>query len=256
MTAWCITNDVPGMRPCTVKGRHRQWCDGYARRWNPKRRRIEIDVDRECTGCEPRPAEVGRLCYDHLVKFDDALDTVTELVAFMLEDGSNGVRDTNTGGGTSSHESSWTIPESRVHASWVIAAMTNTVDVLAGRADVDLTFLDHRHGLTPGAQTADLTYATTHLQANRDELIADPRGAEAAVHLTRVIGAAARRFPLVEAEHRIAGVRCDKCRRALLMWKPPIMQRGDVEIRCDGCGWTERQEWLEQYASIMQMHGR
>lgn len=254
MTGWCITNDVPDLRSCTIKGVHRSWCDGYARRWDRERGRVVIDVEHECPGCEPRPAEAGRLCYDHLAKLDDGLHTAPALVSFMLEDGSNGVRDTNTGGGGGSHESAWTLSESRIHASWVIAAMTNTNDVLAGRPDVDLTFLDHRGGLTPGAQTADLTFAASHLMAERDELISSPRGAEAAVRLTQVIGAAYRRFPLEETERKIVGIRCESCRQARLRWRPPLMYRDDVVIRCDACGHTERQEWLEQYTAIMQLH--
>lgn len=254
MTLWCITNDVPDMRSCTVKDVHRQWCDGYARSWNRDTGQLEVRYDRQCRGCEPRRAEVGRLCYDHIVKLDEALRDVTPLVTFMLEDGSNGIRDTNGEGGTSSHESSWTLSESRIQVSWIIAAATNAIDVLAGDVEgIDLSFLEHRAGLAPGQRTADLTYASTYLSANRDDLIATPRGAEAAVRFADVVQRAYARFPLVETRHRIAGIRCEQCRQAQLEWRPPLMFRDDVVIECASCGWTERQEWLEQYRSIMQV---
>lgn len=240
----CITNLMPDVRSCTVLGEHRTWCDGFAR---DRTGRI---LDTECRGCVPRPAEFGHLCYSHIVRLDAALDVAPRLVGFMLEDGTNGIRDTNGGGG-GGYESQWTLTESRVHASWVIAAFTNTTAVLDGDADVDLTFLDHRGGLTPGARSADLRYVVGHVQAERDALITTVKGAEAAVRLTDVVHRAYVRFPLEETERRIAGIRCPKCAQARLLRRPPLMFRDDVVITCAGCGHTESQEWLEQYAGVM-----
>lgn len=245
----CITCTMPDVRSCTVRGEHVQWCDGYARRWDRETGRTVI-LDTECTGCLPRPAEFGHMCYDHIVRLDAALDAAPDLVAFMLLDGTNGIRDTNGGGG-GGYESQWTLTESRVHASWIIAAFANTTAVLDGDTEHDLTFLEHRGGLTPGAESADLRYVVGHVQAERDALITTTRGAEAAVRLTDTVHRAYVRFPLEETERRIAGVRCPKCGQARFIRRPPLMFRDDVEIRCEGCGHTERQEFLEQYAGIM-----
>ena len=50
MSLVCITNDISGMRSCTVKGEHMSTCDGFR-------------GERECRGCLPRPAEHGLLCW-------------------------------------------------------------------------------------------------------------------------------------------------------------------------------------------------
>lgn len=246
----CVTNLVPGLRPCTVRGEHQQWCDGHARRWDPKAGRTVI-LDAECSGCLPRPAELGYLCLSHLMKLDAALDSSADLVAFMLLDGSNGIRDTNAGGSAGGHESAWTLTESRVYASWVVAAFSNTTAVLDGDDDVDITSLDHRNGLAAGAQTADLRYVVGHVQAERDNLIDTVRGSEAAVRLTDVVHRAYARFPLEETERRVTGVRCPQCSQARLTRRPPLMFRDDIVITCEACGHTEPPEWLEQYAGLM-----
>jgi hypothetical protein len=247
----CVTNLVPGMRPCTVRGEHRQHCDGHARRYDT-RAGTTVTLDADCPGCLPRPAEVGYVCLSHLMKLDAALDCAADLVAFMLLDGSNGIRDTNSGGSAGGHESAWTLTESRVHASWVIAAFTNTTRVLDGDDDgLNLEFLDHRGGLTPGATAADLRFVVGHVQAERDTLIGTIRGAEAAVRLTDVVHRAYARFPLEETERRVVGVRCPQCGQARLTRRPPLMFRDDILVTCDACGHTEPPEWLEQYAGLM-----
>lgn len=218
----CVTNDVASLRSCTNE-------DGT-----------------------PRRAVAGYLCAMHLTKLDAALTDADPLVRHMLEDGGNGIRDTNVGGGTRSHESSIPIPESRLLSSWIVAAMSNAIAVLAGNTTVDLTYLDHRGSLPAGAETISLASEVAHLQTCRDELIGTPLGAEAAVRLTRVVQSAYIRFPLVETRRRIVGVRCRQCGLDTLDWRPPLMYRGDVVIRCENCGNEEPQSWLEQYAAIVE----
>lgn len=250
----CVTNLVPDLRSCTVHGQHLAHCDGHARRWNARTERLDI-LDSECRGCVPRPAEAGYLCYDHLVKFDNAVEEATELVAFIWEDGGNGVRDANDGGSAGAGPR-WPLTEARIRAEWIAAALDNTARTY-WLDDVDLTYLDARN-LIPTGSTAAYAAAVvrelaTNVSAARDELIAKPRGAEAAVRATAVIQAGYRLFPLVEAEHRVGGVRCPNCQQARLIWSPPLMHRDDVTIKCDACGHIERQEWLEQYAAVMQL---
>lgn len=275
----CITNSIPDLRSCTVRGEHLSHCDGHGRRYDAGAGRTVI-TDDECTGCVPRPAEVGQLCYDHVTKLDAALSAVTELTTFLWEDRSNGIRDTNSGGGASAGGPRWPLAESRLRAQWIAATMSNAAAILdgleldaywvvtctdgtstkwlarAGRV-IDLTYLDGRSVLPLGAGTRTITRIVralaTKLDGQRDELIATPRGAEAAIRATAIVQAAYAAFPLEEAEHRIVGVRCPNCQQARLSWRPPLMHRDDVVITCRSCGHLERQEYLEQYADTMQI---
>lgn len=275
----CITNTMHDWRSCTIRGEHFAHCDGFARRWNAQTNRVDI-LDSECRGCLPRPAEVGYLCYDHVVKLDAALREVDELVAFMIEDASNGVRDANSGGGTASSGPRWPLSEARIRSQWIAAALRNAVDVLNGRDQdewwtitcsdgtrrrflarearaIDLTELDRARLIpleaTPEEAAAIVRDLADWLAVDRDKLAAIPFGAEAAVRAVAVIQAGYATFPLVEAEHRIVGIRCPNCQQPQLVWTPPLMQRGDVVIRCGACGHREPQSWLEQYAAIMQL---
>lgn len=57
MSLVCITNNMAGVRSCTVVGEHSVNCDGWR-------------GSRECRGCLPRPAEHGLLCWhcwEHLI---------------------------------------------------------------------------------------------------------------------------------------------------------------------------------------------
>lgn len=58
MSLVCITNDMHGVRSCTVSGEHSATCDGWR-------------GSRECRGCLPRPAQHGLLCWscwEHLIE--------------------------------------------------------------------------------------------------------------------------------------------------------------------------------------------
>jgi hypothetical protein len=246
VTRHCITNSMPTVRSCTVAGEHRAHCDGHARAVDAETGRTTI-LTKACTGCLPRPAHRGYLCYDHITKLDYALDDVVELVAFMRLEQSNGIRDTNDGGGGSAGPS-WVLPESRIMTQWVNASMANAMAVLRGSTEVDFTYLDGQ-----GHLYGDVNERRNALQVGLDDLIGTPLGAEAAVHMTRSIQRAYSKFPLVETEHNIVGIRCPNCSQARLKWIPPLMHKGDVVIRCAGCQHIERQQWLEQYASVMQL---
>jgi hypothetical protein len=259
VTATSITNDVADLRSCTVKGEHLSRCDGHARRWSRKLGRVEI-LDAECTGCLPRPAEVGRLCYDHLAKLEQAFSDVHELVWHLWTEPSNGVRDVNdrVSGGAGP---SWPIPDSRVHASWIVASMRNAVEVLLHEADdqptIDLRRIDASRGLSPSTSNAAagtlLRQLRAAMEVDRDVLIGRARGAEAAVRFVQTVQAALWKFPLVERKHRVVGLRCPECSLTRMMWTPPLMHQGDVVIVCDNCKATRPQKWLERYAEVVTL---
>lgn len=62
----CITNDMPGVRSCTVKGQHADVCNGWR-------------GSRECRGCLPKPAQHGLLCWNC---WEQLVDTLTEWPRF------------------------------------------------------------------------------------------------------------------------------------------------------------------------------
>jgi len=247
----CVTNTLPDLPACTIPGSHRVTCDGFARKWDVDTNQVVVTT-RPCKGCAPRPAVAGYLCESCLTKLDAALDNVHELVAFMWQDNSNGVRDANEGGGRTGVTPNWTLNESRVMVAWVIASMRNAAAVLDGRDDIDLTYLDGPRLADPGQVDGTIPGLRLRLHVGRDDLISTPYGAEAAVRMTKTIQRAYAKFPLQERQRRIAGVRCPACSRSALVWSPPLYFRGDVVITCTNCGHTEPQSFLERYAEIMQ----
>lgn len=255
----CITNDVADLRSCTIAGEHLPHCDLHARRRDREGRVVEI-LDAPCRGCLPRPAEVGRMCYDHVQKLEQAFSDVHELVWHLWTEPSNGIRDTNSrvsGGGGAS----WPIPDSRVHASWIVASMRNAVEVLLAEDDdqptVDLRRIDAGRGLSPSTSNAAVDLVVTQLRAalevDRDKLIGRARGAEAAVRFVQVVQAALLKFPLSERRHRVVGLRCPECSQTRMMWKPPLAHLFDVVIECANCKATRPQKWLERYAEVVHL---
>lgn len=67
MTLLCIANEnLPGIRPCTVRGRHRVTCrdhEGWQESLRPGK----------CSGCLPREARRGFLCEGHYQRIVEAL---------------------------------------------------------------------------------------------------------------------------------------------------------------------------------------
>jgi Zn ribbon nucleic-acid-binding protein len=250
----CVTNTLPDVRSCTIAGEHLASCDGRGRRYDPTTH-LSVPTTSACTGCVPRPAKAGYLCESCLSKLTAAIAEVHQLVAFMWEDASNGIRDTNSGGGTGGAVASWPLTEARVYVAWIIAAMRNASAVLDGRTDLDLTYLDGPRRADPTVVDGTIPGLRHVLDVGRDDLIATEYGAEVAVRMTRVIQAAYVKFPLEERERHIAGIRCPSCSRSELMWSPPLYFRGDVLIRCSACGHTEPQSYLEQYAAVLQSRG-
>lgn len=69
MTLWCITNEVPDLRPCTVPNEHHEACNGWDYRWSEEARE-ETATGKPCPGCFPIRAEKGHVCgrcYDKII---------------------------------------------------------------------------------------------------------------------------------------------------------------------------------------------
>jgi len=89
MSLVCITNDMPGVRSCTIRGQH-SICDGWR-------------GEKECKGCLPRSAEHGLLCWacwERLITVMTAWPEFAQLVApldrVMMPDNA-GVRSSTAG---------------------------------------------------------------------------------------------------------------------------------------------------------------
>jgi hypothetical protein len=196
----CVTNETPGIRSCTVRGEHLPTCDGYR-------------GQRECTGCAPRPAEHGLLCWgcwERLMVTFSRWDEFTSLldgVERAVQRDNAGVR------GGSSHR----IP---LPDTWL------SIDVCEG-------FLK--------SFDTDLTVWVSTVVGARD-----------AVWFTRSAEQAYRAHPIEEKSHRLKRQRCPKCSQQTLVWHPPQYFGDHVRVACSDevCGQEMDQRSFETLASI------
>jgi len=210
----CITNDIPDLRSCTVKGKHDSFCRGLARRYNRVTERVEETAD-ECTGCLPRRAEHGLLCWMCWEKVRDALGIAVDMVTHLRsveraqQHDNAGVRS----------KQNWVIP---IPITW------RTADEL-------LMLLGHpAPGFPSDANVWEVeAIAERTVDAvDAEAWVAREAGAEAAVRFYLLMQQAMASHPMAEYEHRIRNVRCPKCKRRSLLWKPPLMFEHDVRVVC------------------------
>jgi hypothetical protein len=226
MTLLCITNEVDGLRSCTIRGEHLTSCQNDA-----------------CTGCLPRPAEHGLLCYSCAAKFDEALALSVDLISHCrsIESGprdTSGVR---------------TAPGSRVilPASWMQAdtlyrqlaavAVAYSVDWGVEEPEWDIT-ASHHNGFHPEAPIEAVWWVTDllvrYVTTAVDQLRTKHHGAEQAVRYVDAVQTALHAFPLEQKPRRIRHVRCRVCGHESLRWKPPLEHLDPIVIQCSNlaCG--------------------
>lgn len=249
----CITNDLPDVRSCIVRGEHQSWCDGFGRYFDRDVQQTVI-LNEPCPGCLPSPAEFGYLCASHVTKLADALKTVPMLLSFLWSADSNGTVDSNAGGSHAAAGPRWPLRESRIQAAWITSALRNIIRVLDGD-EWDLTYFE-ASAIPQAASAAQAVKIGTDFAAYLERfgpaLGGTRRGAEACVRFVSLVQNAYRRFPIQEQSRKIAGVRCPACGMPRLIWKPPLAQLGDVVITCGNCGHDEPQKWLEQWTSLVE----
>ena len=200
MTLTCVTNDTPGIRSCVIRGEHKQTCDGFR-------------GERECSGCLPRKAEHGLLCWGC---WDRLLNTFARWDEFtgLLEGVDRAVQRDNAGvRGSAAHQ----IP---LPGTWLsidvcrrfLHSMTGTLDDWVSRSD--------------GAMDAD--------------------------RFTRAAEQAYRAHPIEEKSHRLKRQRCPKCSQQTLVWHPPRFFGDHVRVQCgdDLCGQEMDQRSFETLAMI------
>lgn len=235
MSLVCITNDLPGIRPCRVKGEHLDSCPN-------------TDT---CTGCLPRPATNGMLCASCWLRLIDTLDNIVDQMTHM--------RSLETGGGNTDNAG----VRSAVVGYWPLAPGPVAADELL--VDLVFTVLAYCHdtgramptqldgvrinGFKPGAtieQVADETQGLVdYLAGHEGELVARHTGAEWAVRLARSYQTKQTHHPLHESDHRVPFIRCRACQRIRLTWTPPSFFEDEVRIVCEHCGNVETQEMIE-----------
>ena len=282
-SVYCITNTVPDLRSCVVRGAHKPHCDGWARRYDPETGQTNlayrmdwIDGENvrilvECGGCLPRTAKGGSLlCDAHHLKLEHALEVdddgrllLVDLVTHMWSIESGGVRDDNDRV-ASAFGSQWPLSESHILANMIYAAMGSAAVAFANDARGTEFPFSAAASILDGFQVdldVDIVGILVrdligYLADQSPRAIRHARSAEQIVRLIDVVQHAMTKFPLVDLEHRVPFVRCPACARMTMTWKPPLMERDDVRIACERCGHVESQEWLEEYIATVKTDPR
>lgn len=287
----CVTNLVPDLRSCVVKGAHRSNCDGFAKRYDPETKQtvsaytiewnpITRENDRwltPCPGCLPRVVEkdaggnaVGILCHAHVLKLEHALErdsdgrlVLVDLVTHMWSIDSGGVRDDNDRVSTA-YGSQWPLSESHILANFVYMELAATAVAFAVDLKIDEPTWSAAATITDGF-VVDLDVdivgilvgrLVDWLAAHAPRAVKRKHSAEAVVRMIAVVQNALAKFPLVDLEHRVPFVRCPGCARMTMTWRPPLMAFDDVVIKCERCGHEETQDWLEHYIDAVKTDPR
>jgi hypothetical protein len=173
-----------------------------------------VATGKECTGCLPRPARHGLLCHACYDRLTDALDKIEPWFTALRGVDRAQVRDN---AGVRSSKSGPPLP------------------------------------LSPLYLTRDEVQSWQRRYPGDPDLwIASTTGATEAVNFTKVATAAIRAHEHVEAPHKVRRVRCPKCGRINLLWRPPAFYQDRVTITCEaeGCDAELDQPTFEKVSEI------
>lgn len=189
MTILCITTTgIPGIRPCTVRGVHRVTCQDHPG-WT--------DNPGTCTGCLPREARVGFLCWPHHERVQAAYAAWPNFRA-ALEGVDRTVKLDNAGVRTSS--------EGYIPLPGTLLAIDECERLLAS--------------FPSGPRAFDMWIST-------------PEGARDAVMFARAAEAAYRSHQIEEREAQLQRVRCPRCGQLTLIRQAPALELEPVRVTCD-----------------------
>lgn len=280
----CVTNLVPELRSCVVKGVHKSNCDGWLWRydretgqtnlayritWNPETRENERTMI-HCPGCLPRIAYRGMLCQSHHEKLEDVFGyddegrrTVVDLVTHLWSIESGGVRDDNDRV-ASAFGSQWTLSESHLHANAIYTEMAATAVAFSVALRVPEPEWSAAATITNGFVNdldVDIVGVIVRrllawLAEHAETAIRHKQAAAAATLMIGAVTAAISKFPMADAEHGVPFIRCPNCSRMSLVWRPPLYFADEVEIKCARCGHTENQDWLDSYIHLIRTDPR
>lgn len=204
----CITNDMAHVsHRCTVKGFHTNTCTGFKR------------SGKECTGCAPRVAKHGLLCWPCWDRLRNVLAKWPSFELALLElkaENANAV--TPDGEGSASSKLGF----DQVHL------VTKTLDEC-------LSFL-------PGNDLPD--------GEKLDAWVSSLFGARDAIRFTRVSEAAFDFFELEEKPHALDRTYCPECKMKALSWNPPQFYTDEVRVVCLNCGYEMDQSSHNVLAAI------
>lgn len=238
----CVSNSLPDLRPCTVKGAHLVSCGGFATRWDREQQR-RLTTKRPCTGCLPRPAESGVLCYSCGAKLDEALKVAVDLITHLrsIESGpkaDDGIR--SAPGSRVILPVSW-VEADNLYTSLAAVAVAFSVDWGVPEPEWDVTASLHA-GFHPEASLGNV-WGVTRLLVEyvvdaQPRLLAKFHAAGEAVRFVRQMQTALAHYPLEEKARPVRYVRCRTCDQQSLRWRPPLEFEDAITIECSNpnCG--------------------
>lgn len=234
----CITNDIPDLRPCTIKGLHAANCTGYGTRWDAEAGQ-RIQTDRECEGCLPSPADKGLLCWSCWEKVQDGLKIAVDMVTHLRSvERAQQVDNAGVRGAFG--------PADPLPSTW---QMGDDIIVLLGHPD-------------PGFPS-DATYweveaiVERYVDAIEPALwVASTAGAIAAVRFNAAMSRALIAHPMEDYEHKVRNVRCPKCKQRTMLWKPPLLHKDEVRVECTNCGFAVDQTGYGQLRDVERLYVR
>lgn len=271
----CVTNKLPGARPCVVRGEHRSNCDGHARRfeevvdYDKQRRRTvtwfrTVVLDRECGGCLPREAHDGSaFCEFHARQAEAAFSVFVDTLVHLWS--INGAAPRVAVGGGSGFGSRWTLTDSRIRANEIIEQVFAIVAAYASHAgvepiripDVASAFYGFRSTATTLEVAAVANTFHSWLAPAGSDLWKRQHTAARVLPFITSVRSAFLRFPAEDVPHRVPGLRCRNCQHLSLVWHPPLYYADDDAIRCDRCGHVEDRSLIEHdIRVILELRGR
>lgn len=231
MTLICITHSLEHGYRCTIRGQHLSTCDGQNNRGG------------ECTGCLPRPAEVGILCRNCNDKYTAALSMAVDLITHLrsIERGPQSIDGVRSGALVQpSYPASWQEADNLWrHLAGIIVA--SAMD----RGEDDPAF---PYWTAPGVgfsfsasldRVAEaVRWAVAELSVKHTDVVSRTGGAEAAVGFYRAVQTALARFPLEEKSRPVKYIKCRNCQQKTLRWLPPLEYMDAIVIQCQNltCG--------------------
>jgi len=200
----CITNEIPDVRACTVKGEHVESCDGWEYRLTTsdtgrQTTHGQFATGRPCIGCLPRRASKGFLCWPCWERLEHAL-------------------------------AEW--------PRW--SSMISGVDRLVQRDNAGVRTRSGGHIPLPG-KTLAYNECCSYLLSRVDSTemwVSTKLGALDAVQFTRAARAAYRAHPVEEQPRKVQRVRCPDCGQLSFIRRPPAYELAPVTVTCqnDACG--------------------
>lgn len=218
----CITNQMPDVRSCTIRGEHTDVCqadeehgghDGWEYRLvttgydKQKRRPIHeyVATGKQCKGCVPRAARIGLLCMPCWLNLEQALAAWPRFEQ-MIRGVDRAVR--ADGGGRSGRAAGYVpIPGTKLSVEECVS------------------------------------YLNAQAWSDARAWVSTEDGARNAVLFTRAAQIAYRSHPIEEASRKLRRVRCPKCGQLSFVRRPPEAEGQPVVVRCqnEACGKTIRE---------------